>query len=192
MPTSSPTHELSIEAAEHHVSLSAAYIDLRSVREYLDVHVPRSLSLQYEKGPGLNSRARDCIPLSVPMVLLDHGGIDTEYVTASLRGKGFAVLGYVPDGLRAWGHAFGAPASCEVTEGDEVPDGLVLDVGDPRVVLHPDATLVPVEKLWDRANEFAGEEKVTILGGAGVRAALAVGILERVGLTEIGFWFRPA
>jgi len=192
MATSILTHELSIEEAEHHIGLGAAYVDLRPVRQYLDVHVPGSLSLQYDKGPGLSSRARDCIPLSVPMVLLDHGGMDMEYVTSSLRGKGFAVLGYVPDGLREWGRANGAPASCEVSEGNEVPDGVVLDVGDPRVVLHPEATLVPVEKLWGRAHEFSEHDKLTILAGAGVRAALAVGMLERVGLSDMGFWFRPA
>ena len=190
--TSKTTHALSLEAAEHHVSAGAAYIDLRPVREYLDVHVPKSLSLQYEFGPGFNTRARDCIPLSVPLVILDHGGIDMEYVTASLRGKGFAVLGTVENGLREWGEARGTAASCEVFEIDQVPEGLVLDVGDPRVVLHKEATFVSIERLWDRAAGFAQEGKVTVLAGKGVRAALAVGMLERAGAADVGFWFRPA
>lgn len=192
MATSALTHDLSIQAAEHHVASGAVFIDLRPVREYLDAHVPQSLSLQYEFGPGFNTRARDCIPLSYPLVLLDHGGVDLEYVTASLRGKGFAVLGFVPDGLGAWANAHGAPASCEVFGSDETPDGLVLDVGDPRVVLHKEATVISIERLWNCADEFSSESKVTILAGAGVRAALAVGMLERVGVENVGFWFRPA
>lgn len=191
MASVAPTKEFTLEAAEHHVAEGASYVDLRPVREYLDVHVPASLSLQYEFGPGLNTRARDCIPLSVPMVLLDHGGVDMEYVTSSLRGKGFAVLGLVPDGLRRWGETFGSPASSEVFEGDQVPEGLILDVGDPRVVLHEESKFVSIERLWDRAGEFAGHDKVTILAGVGVRAALAVGMLERVGQKDVGFWFRP-
>lgn len=190
--TSKTTHALSLEAAQHHVSAGAAYVDLRPVKEYLDVHVPKSLSLQYEFGPGFNTRARDCIPLSVPLVILDHGGIDMEYVTDSLRGKGFAVLGTVGNGLRQWGEAHGSPASCEVYELDQVPDGLVLDVGDPRVVLHKEATFVSIERLWDRAGDFVREEKLTVLAGKGVRAALAVGMLERAGAKDVGFWFRPA
>lgn len=190
--TSRTTNRLTIDEAEHHIAGGAAYLDLRPVREYLDVHVPSSLSMQYEFGPGFNTRARDCIPLSVPLVILDHSGIDMEYVTSSLRGKGFAVLGLVEDGLREWGQAFGSPSSCEVFEGDQIPPGAVLDVGDPRVVLHKDSTFVSIEHLWDRAEEFATEEKVTILAGRGVRAALAVGMLERAGAKDIGFWFRPA
>jgi rhodanese-related sulfurtransferase len=192
MPTSALTHDLSIEEAEHHVGTGAIYIDLRPVREYLDVHIPRSVSLQYEFGPGFNTRARDCIPLAHPMVILDHGGVDLEYVTSSLRGKGFAVIGQVRSGVEKWAETYGTPSSCEVFGSDETPDGLVIDVGDPRVVLHPEATTISVERLWDRAEEFAAESRVTVLAGAGVRAALAVGMLERVGAQNVGFWFRPA
>lgn len=185
------SREIGIDEAQHLVEEGAAFVDLRPTAAYLDVHIHGSLALQYEFGPGMAGRARDCIPLEVPLVLLHHGGLDVTEVTAALRGKGFAVLGYVNDGLTAWGNANGAPASTEVVKGSSAPAETVLDVGDPGVRIYPGARLITVEKLWTRTDEIEGE-RVAILAGRGVRASLAVGMLERAGVEEIIFWTHTA
>ena len=183
--------KLDVSEASARVEGGAAFIDLRPTSSYLDVHIPGSLALKYEFGPGMPGRARDCIPLEVPFVLLHHEGLDTQAVTAAFRGKGFTVLGYVEEGLTAWGHLHGAPASTEVVADAKPPADVVLDVGDPGVRLYEDALLISVEKLWSRTDEITAD-RVAILAGRGVRASLAVGMLERAGITDIAFWTHTA
>ena len=182
--------ELSFEHAEAHVAAGAAYVDLRAIDEYLDVHIPGSLALQYEFGPGFPVRARDCIPLEVPLVLLDRPDVDVPFAAASLRGKGFAVLGVVRDGLRQWGGRHGNPASTEISESASAPRGTVLDVGDPRAPRIEGALRVSIERLWVQTPPASGSP-IAIVAGVGVRAALAVGMLERAGHDQIVFWRVP-
>jgi rhodanese-related sulfurtransferase len=170
------------------VDRGAAFVDLRPTTAYLDVHVPGSLALLYEFGPGMAQRARDCIPLDVPLIMLDLDHGDVLHATASLRGKGFTVLGEVDDGINAWAERRGTPASTEAALGLSRPEGTVLDVGDPGAERPRDATVIPTERLWHRSHEFAGAQRVAIVAGYGVRAALAVGMLERAGVGELVFW----
>ncbi|MFN2388867.1 MAG: rhodanese-like domain-containing protein [Actinomycetota bacterium] len=187
---------LTIEEALAHHDAGAAFVDLRPVEDYLDVHIPGSIDLQYEWGPGMPSRARDCLPLDLPLILLDLGAGDVAHAAAALRGKGFAVVGKVEDGINGWAAARGTPASTEVVSGDRrgrtYPEDrrpLILDVCDPGAGQIKDATTIPIEQLWPRRDEVARHNgPVVIAGGKGVRAALAVGILERGGVDEIVFW----
>ncbi|MGH2805963.1 MAG: hypothetical protein ACRDKT_01685 [Actinomycetota bacterium] len=179
---------LSFEDAATHVDEGAAFVDLRDVESYLDVHIPASLELFYEAGPGLPSRARDCIPLEWPLVLLDLGTGDAAHTAAGLRGKGFDVVGSVADGINAWARARGTtPASTELVRGGDTPDGLLLDVGDPGTVGVTDALRIPVERLWSRRDEVAGD-RIVVAAGYAIRAALAVGLLERAGHSDIVVW----
>jgi rhodanese-related sulfurtransferase len=178
--------DLSLEEAAAHVEAGAAYTDLRSVRNYLDAHIPGSLSLQYEFGPGFPVRARDCIPLETPLVLLDHD-VDMQFAAASLRGKGFAILGFVKKGLTGWAEANGHPASTSFEESATPPAGTLLQVGDPGSARIEEAQHVPTERMWTEAARFAGE-RVVLLTGRGLRAALAVGMLERAGAAEVLLW----
>lgn len=181
--------ELELAEAMRAVSEGAAWIDLRPTDAYLDAHIPGSLALLYEYGPGLAGRARDCLPLSLPLVLFDPGDVDVINAANSLRGKGFAVLGRVPDALNRWAAETGrSPASTEIVTGPR-PDGFLLDVGDPGVSLDaaPDAH-IPIERLWSRTGEVAGRSPIVIAAGYGVRAALAVGMLERAGAADIVMW----
>jgi rhodanese-related sulfurtransferase len=182
--------ELSFQEADDYVAAGAAFVDLRSVDEYLDVHIPGSLSLQYEFGPGFPVRARDCIPLSVPLVLLDRRGVDLSFAAASLRGKGFAVVGAVDDGLNSWAKVHGTPASTEVIQGATVPTGTLLTVGDPGAPAIENARSIAVERLWTQVGDIEGSP-VIIVANRGVRAALAVGMLERAGRTDVALW-RPS
>ena len=166
----------------------AALIDLRTVDQYLDVHVPGSLCLGYEFGPGMASRARDCIPLHTPIVLLDLDHGDMLHAAASLRGKGFEVLGKTEDAVNRWVEGGGKPGTTDVVTGSKPPPGPVLDVADPGARVPKDAVRIPVEVLWDRASELGDEKRLVLAAGYGVRAALAVGMLEHAGVTEVVFW----
>ncbi len=174
--------------ALHLQEAGAAFVDLRDVQSYLDVHVPRSLALLYESGPGMAGRARDCLPLELPLMLLDVGDVDLAHAAATLRGKGFNVLGRVEDPINEWAARRGTPASTDVVTGKEPPPGLVLDVGDPGVVGHRFDKALALERLWLRLDEVADEQRVVIAAGYGVRAALAVGMLENAGVPEIFLW----
>lgn len=177
--------DLDLDDAAAAVDAGAAFVDLRPVAEYLDVHIPASLALVYEFGPGLGSRARDCLPLDLPLVLLADATSDLANAAGALRGKGFSVLGSARDGLRSWGDRFGHPASTEITTAP-ASDALVLDVGDPGSNPPEGATRIPAEQLWSRIHEI-NAPRVAVVAGYGIRAALAIGILERAGITDISF-----
>lgn len=188
MVTTSTLKTLSFNEAIRHVDQGATFVDLRDVRSYLEVHIPGSLSLLYETGPGFQSRARDCIPLEVPLILLKRDGVDMINAGSSLRGRGFSVLGTLHDAVNEWAKERGAPASTETYRGPHPTRSLVLDVGDPGAAGVGEAKRVPIERLWSRAQEFAAEPRVVIPSGYGVRAALAVGMLERAGVKETIVW----
>ena len=180
---------LSFSAAMGHVHKGAAFVDLRPVDDYLDVHIPESLSLLYEFGPGMPSRARDCIPLEIPLVLLDLGFGDMAHAGASLRGKGFNVLGKIDDGINEWSKWHGTPASTEVASGAAPTEGTILHVGDPGTgAIEGNVVPIPIERLWRRIDEIAARGRIYVAAGYGPRAALAVGMLERAGITDIAFW----
>ena len=166
------------------VDRGAAFIDLRRVASYFEVHIPGSIPLLYEFGPGLASRARECLPPSLPLVLLDLGYGNCAHAAAALRGKGFTVVGAIDDGINRWAAARGTPRSTETVP---TPTGMALDVGDPGAQVRDDAVHIPVELLWGRVAELSDHEHVTVTSGYGVRAAVAVGILERAG-HEVAIW----
>lgn len=170
----------------------AALVDLRPVADYLDSHIPASLALIYEFGPGLPGRARDCLPLGLRLLLLDPGGIDIGNAAAGLRGKGFTVVGSIEGALEAWPEARGALRSTPTSGPDDSPSGRVLDVGDPGVSTPHDAMSIPIERLYRRAAELDGVSPVTVAAGRGVRAALAVGVLEGHGVEDVRFWWTRA
>lgn len=174
------------------VDSGAAFVDIRRVRDYLDVHIPGSLGNLYESGPGFAGRMRDCIPLEIPLVLMDaDDGPAPVDVAAALRGKGFTILGYVEDALNGWAAAKDTPVSTEVIEGNQAGGKVLLDVGDPGATHVEGALRITSDRLWSRVDEVVGAAdggRVVVVVGYGVRAALCVGILERHGLTEITFW----
>ena len=188
MPVTTPLRKLALQEADAHVAAGAAYVDLRRIPDYLDVHVPGSLALEYEYGPGMPGRARDCIPLEIPLILLDEGDVDLGEVTAGLRGKGFSVEGVATGGVTGWGEAHGTPASTETIASWEVVEGSVLDVGDPGASVPDGALRIPIKSLWVRLDAIPKQGPVVIAAGRGVRAALAVGILERAGIEDVRFW----
>ncbi|CAN5537419.1 hypothetical protein BH18ACT16_BH18ACT16_10500 [soil metagenome] len=191
MPIST-LHQLSFESADGLVRQGASYVDLRTIDSYLEVHIPGSLGLVYEFGPVMLVRARDCLPLSLPLILMDAPNANLNNAAASLRGKGFTVLGALEDGVNSWINVHGAPASTEVVEGHDPPDALVLDISDPGRILEEADLSIPVELLWNRVEELRDKGLVALAAGFGVRAGLAVGILERAGVSELLFWKTKA
>ena len=188
----SPLLTLDFAEAAAAVQTGVAFADLRPADEYLDVHIPGSIALVYERGPGMSSRARDCIPHDVAFVLLDPGNVDCSHAAASLRGKGFTVLGKVDDAINTWAESHGTPASTEVLGKDDTPQGTVLDVGDPGAAPVDDAVRIPIDLLWNRVGELGDASPVIVVAGYGVRAAMAVGILERTGVEDVLVWRRRA
>lgn len=185
MPTATTLRSIGFDDALELVDSGAVFLDLRDVDSYLDVHIPRSIDVLYEFGPGFNSRARDCIPLDVPLILLDLGVGNLLNAAPALRGKGFDVLGKVDDGINEWVSKRGNPASTEiVTEKPE--NASVLHVNDPGVQAAGVDMTIPIEQLWGRVGEI-GTGLIAVAAGAGVRAAIAVGILERAG-HDVVFW----
>lgn len=188
MLSTSTLKALSFSEATRNIDAGAAFVDLRAVRDYLDVHIHGSLSLLYESGPGFQSRARDCIPLKVPLVLLEAEGVDMLNAAASLRGRGFSVPGMLSDGVNEWSKWYGTPASTEIYRGPQPRQSVVLDVDDPGTAELQDARRVPIEQLWGRSSEVLDEGRIFVAGGRGVRAALAIGMLERAGAQDVVYF----
>ena len=192
MTVTSTIRSLPFDEALEAVDSDAAFIDLRPVDAYLEVHIPGSLCLVYERGPGMASRARDCLPLDLPMILVDGYDLDYTHAAASLRGKGFTVLGKADDAINRWADARGVPATTESAHGTLPGEGTVLDVGDPRAPHADEAVRIPIDRLWVRVGALEGAKRVAITTGYGIFAALAVGILERAGVDEVILWRGPA
>ena len=171
---------IELDDALARVKSGALLCDLRGAADYLEVHIPGSIGLVYEFGPGMAGRARDCIPLNIPLILLSSGNADTRHAAASLRGKGFHVMGEVSDALNLWADAHGKLESTDLVDGPVPPSEPVLDVGDAGRRKHSGSLDIPIEVLWSRMEELRNEGSVTVLCGKGLRAALAVGMLERV------------
>lgn len=189
-PPLAQIRSLTIEQAEALRASGAVAIDIRNVDDYFDVHIPASVSLQYEFGPGMMGRARDCIPLDQDLVLLEDGRRLTNEVAAGLRGKGFAVAGVLSDALGGWGAHDGAFASTPTVTSPRPPDRFLLSVGDPGSPMYDGATFISIEEFWERAGEVPSDEPVVLIAARGVRAAMAIGMLERAGITNITVWRR--
>jgi rhodanese-related sulfurtransferase len=163
-------------------------VDLRSVDGYLARHAAGTIPLLYEAGPGLGGRARDLLPLDARIVLLADGTSPLDKAADSFRGKGFEVVGYVEGGVDAWP---GEPVGTPQTSLADAPVELVLiDVADPGTLLPPERgaqARIPAERLWARAEELHPTWAIGVLAGWGVRAAAAVGILEKLGFGRITF-----
>lgn len=169
---------LSMQRLSELLSRGALLVDLRPVDDYLMEHAKGSVSLIFEDGPGFSGRARDLLPLQANLVLIDDGAGSADHAAAMLRAKGFDVAGYSLD-------------SNETTQTPQpaIKDfqGVLLDVRDPGAVVPEGATVIPVEWLWARAGDLDSTAEVGVLAGWGVRAATAVGILERLGFEKISF-----
>ncbi|MDQ3914807.1 MAG: hypothetical protein M3323_05665 [Actinomycetota bacterium] len=188
MTVTATVKRLELDEALEVVSLGGALIDLRPPATYLETHVPGSIDLVYEAGPGMSSRARDCLPLEIPYALLDLGHGDAAGAAAALRGRGFNVVGAVDDGLNRWAATGENLASTEIVSGDPAPQGTLLHVGDPGAVAPEGAVTIPAEDLWPRTDELAAAGRVVVVAGYGVRAALCVGVLERKGFRDVALW----
>lgn len=190
MAVTTTPKRLTFDEALEVVEMGGALVDLRPTQPYLDAHVPGSLDVVYEAGPGMSSRARDCLPLDVPYVLLELGYGDSNLAAAALRGRGFSVVGSVEDALNQWAGKGHRIASTEIVTGGTPPEGTILHVADPGAAAPEGAVTIPADDLWPRCRELERRSRVVVVAGWGVRAGLAVGILERNGFDDVVFW-RP-
>ena len=78
---------LDFDEAMDRVDSGAAFVDLRPVQAYLDVHIPGSLELLYEFGPGFaGGRVIACRCIFRWSFWIGYG--DLENAAGSLRGQG--------------------------------------------------------------------------------------------------------
>lgn len=191
MPVLTTLKTLDFREATRLVEEGAAFVDFRPVDKYFAGHIPGSIPLLYEAGPGLPSRARDCLPLDLPLVLLDAPRVDMANAAAALRGKGFSVLGKCENALERWRAEHGGLTATDMPS--EPPDvDVALDVGDPGARPPEGALRVPVESLWKELDRLEGVGRIVVVAGVGVRAALAVGMLERAGVKKVQIWRSEA
>ena len=184
MTVTTTVKRLGFEEALEVVSMGGALLDLRPAAAYLESHVPGSIGIVFERGPGMQSRVRDCLPLEIPYALLDLGHGDVALTAAALRGKGFNVVGAVDDALRRWSATGERLATTESVA--DAADATLLHVGDPGAVRPEGAIAIPAEDLWPRTDELPADGRIVVVAGYGVRAALCVGILERKGFRDVG------
>ncbi|MGH2718426.1 MAG: rhodanese-like domain-containing protein [Actinomycetota bacterium] len=174
-------------------------IDLRPPTDYLSAHIPGSIPLLYEAGPGLGGRARDLLPLDARLVILEDATSPLDKAADALQGKGYEVVGYFPGGVAAWPDAAGGTPVLPL--GNAQPGMRLVDVADPGTqppAGWPGLLRIPAEELWSRSAELDRDERLGVLAGWGVRACAAVGILEHLrfrSLTYVrtrGIGERPA
>jgi rhodanese-related sulfurtransferase len=187
VPVLTTLKTLDLSVAARLVDDGAAFVDFRAIDKYLAGHIRGSLPLLYEAGPGMPSRARDCLALDLPLVLIDEPRIDIANAAAALRGKGFSVLGKVDRALERWRNEMGGLVATDTTP--EPPDvDVALDVGDPGARPPAGATHIAIENLWPQLERLDGVGRIVVISGYGVRAALAVGMLERAGVKRVQIW----
>lgn len=137
----------------------------------------------FEAGPGFAGRARDLLPLDARLILLDHGESPLDVAAAMLRGKGLEVTGY--SDVSEWPQR---TSTRDVMLGEQGTTRLV-DVGDPGTLAPPSPAeykFISVETLWRRDVDLDTVD-VGVLAGWGVRAATAIGILEKRGVEKLVF-----
>ncbi len=157
-------------------------LDLRPIPDYLEKHLRGSVSILWEQGPGFGTRARDLLPLNARLILLEDGSSPLQEAASRLRGKGFDVEGFVAaDDIRRLGKLI-STRSIPITDAGSLH---LLHVGDPGTIHERRSVRIPVERLWDGLSELNTSQRIGILSGFGVRAATAIGILEKFAFKEI-------
>jgi rhodanese-related sulfurtransferase len=177
---------IDIQRARELLSGAGLLIDLRPIDQYLDRHVRGSIPLLYEAGPGLGGRARDLLPLDARLLLLQDDSSPLEDAAASFRGKGFDVVGLVEGGVSKWPYSEVTSTPSVPSEQWQTPHELI-NVADPGTIRAGTSLFIPVETLWTRTSELDPGFHYGVMAGWGVRAAAAVGILEKLGFRRLSF-----
>ncbi|GAC1374238.1 MAG: hypothetical protein NVSMB32_17490 [Actinomycetota bacterium] len=188
MPLTTGLRSLTAERVEHLLDMGGLLVDLRPTNEFLEAHIRGSIPLLFEAGPGLGGRARDLLPLDARLVLLEDPTSPLDRAADSLRGKGFDVVGYFAGGVDAW--PFPASGTPVISLSYTPLDMTLIDVADPGTVIPPTRQAhvrIPTERLWLDSANLERSADTGVLAGWGVRAAAAIGILEKLGLSNLTF-----
>ncbi|ODU05300.1 MAG: hypothetical protein ABS81_08030 [Pseudonocardia sp. SCN 72-86] len=162
-------------------------LDTRPIDEYSRAHIPGSLAIP--PGPGFSARLRCLATPDVPAVVVGGAGHDVvDLVWRSLTVGFESIIGELDGGVEAW-FAAGLPViRTQLVPAQRVDgDSRVLDVRAKAefVAGHiPDAVHVELASVR-RAAPALNPRPAVVMCVDGVRAASAVGLLERAGHFDV-------
>jgi glyoxylase-like metal-dependent hydrolase (beta-lactamase superfamily II)/rhodanese-related sulfurtransferase len=169
----------------------ALVVDTRPPAEYLEAHIPASLSNPYRDVFGVWMGW--LVDLGTPLLFVANNPDVSQVVDECLLVGHEAFAGCLDGGLSAWKQT-GLPLASATAVSAEDADGLarsgafVLDVREPDEHWggHIDgATHIPLGDLSSRVDEIPRDRPVLAYCGAGQRSASAVSILERAGVSQL-------
>ena len=172
--------------------LDAWILDLRSAPEHAAGHPHGSISIPSAAKAGY--WAAWVVPPQAPVVLLAGHAQQATEVRRQLLTVGIdTVVGWVEGGFDAWvgaslpvGHTRLVPV--EELQPNAGPGPTMLDVRSAREWSRdhmPGATHLPLQQLPGRIGELSPREPIVTVCEGGARSALAAGLLERAGFTNV-------
>lgn len=183
----------------------AVVLDLRPAMAFLGGHLPGSLHLP--PPPALETLAPRVLPgdrsRDRGLVLLVRDQAQGEAAVGALEAAGFggAVMALLPvSALSAWARGGGKLEIVPQITPEEAVDGLeagavkLLDVRDALAWAAgriPGSTHLPLDRLGELAWSVGGADHgigsgpVAVISERGVESAVAAGLLQRLGITEV-------
>ena len=168
----------------------ALILDVRSVEEYIEKHIPKSIfiGLQGAFAPWVGALIKD---IQQPIILVAPKGKEKEAITRLSRIGYDHVIGYVREGALGWEEAGYAT--------EEVPNVLAssealktapffLDVrraGEFEDNHIKEAIHAPLSEIFERAAELKKKQTYYVYCAGGYRSLIALSILKRLGFTSV-------
>jgi hydroxyacylglutathione hydrolase len=173
-------------------------IDLRKTRPFAEAHIPRSLSIPYNRK--FTTQAGSLVPYDVDIVLLAPANDDKTpaIVTAAIHDLALIgldrVKGWIEtnEALDTWRRSGRTIATTEQMTADQLADwsGEALTVIDVRAESEwlaghiPDAIHIPLGQIADRLDELPSTALV-LQCQSGSRSSVAASLLQRLGRTDV-------
>lgn len=165
----------------------AVALDLRPPRPFAAGHLPGGLTMQFNRAD-LADRAEMMLPPDLRYVVHAEPEPIAKVAVELLREAGFAVLGHLEGGLKAWQEEEGAVEELPLIDVDELRDALadylVVDAREGFEHRHAHiagAQLLPPGDAWERAGELPEGRRLAVVCGDQTRSAFVASILRRHG-----------
>jgi rhodanese-related sulfurtransferase len=175
--------------AEVHARLQsgAVMLDMRPPKPFAAEHLPGAVNIQFNRAD-LADRAEMAFPKDVTAIVHAEPEPIAKAAVEILAQAGFAVIGHLEGGLKAW-KAAGLPTlALPLVDVDQLNSRLadfdVIDVRERYEYKHghvPGARLLPWTESWSRSSEDLGARPLAVICGDQVRSAWAASVLQRAG-----------